>query len=67
MEILSCAMRGRSDGGWHESSHYQKLEIGGGISNSITSVQKDYLVVEIYEDNADSCSRQGKNRRREKA
>lgn len=61
MKILSCAMRGRSDGEWHESSHYQKLEIGGGISNSITSVQKDCLVIEIYEDNADTCRRQGKN------
>lgn len=43
-------MRGRSDGGWNVSSHYQKLEIGGGISNSITSVQKDYLVIEVYEE-----------------
>ena len=58
MEILSCAMRGRSDGGWHESSHYQKLEIGGGISNSITSVQKDYLVIEVYEETEDKNSEQ---------
>lgn len=49
MKILSCAMRGRSDGKWRESEHQQRLEIGGGISNSITSVAKDSLVIEIYE------------------
>ena len=42
-------MRGRSDGKWRESEHQQRLEIGGGISNSITSVAKDSLVIEIYE------------------
>lgn len=49
MDVLSCAMRGRSDGDWHESSHYQKLEIGGSISNSITSVSKDSLILIVYD------------------
>lgn len=47
--FLSCAMRGRSDGDWHSSAHQQRLEIGGGISNSITSVLKDFMICEIYE------------------
>ena len=47
--FLSCAMRGRSDGEWHSSPHQQRLEIGVDISNSITSVLKDFLVCEIYE------------------
>lgn len=50
MKTLSCALRGRSDGSWHESVHYQKLEIGVEVSNSITSVQKDFLIIEIYEE-----------------
>lgn len=47
--IRSCAFRGRSKGDWHTSEHRQNLEIGGGISNSITSVLKDFLVIEIYD------------------
>ena len=43
-------MRGRSDGEWHRSCHFQKLEIGSDISNSITSVAKDSYVIE-YENN----------------
>lgn len=49
-KIVSCAFRGRSDGDWHTSAHQQRLEIGGGCSNSVTSVLKDFLIVEIYED-----------------
>lgn len=41
--IRICAIRGRSNGDWHNSEHNQKLEIGGNISNSITSVSKDNL------------------------
>ena len=48
--MTTCAMRGRSDGEWHSSAHQQRLEIGvGGISNSITSVLKDFMICEIYE------------------
>lgn len=43
---ISCAIRGRSDGDWHSSEHTQRLEIGGGISNSITSVSKDSYILE---------------------
>lgn len=50
MEILSCAIRGRSDGNWHKSNHRQKLEIGTDVANSITSVQKDCLVLILYEE-----------------
>jgi hypothetical protein len=49
MKIISCAMRGRSSGDWHSSEHRQILELGTDISNSVTSVQKDSLVCEIYE------------------
>ena len=49
MRVLSCAIRGRSQGEWHSSVHTQTLELGGGISNSITSVAKDSYVIEIYE------------------
>lgn len=49
MKILSCAMRGRSEGDWHMSEHHQKLEIGTDVSNSITGVSKDFYVIEIYE------------------
>lgn len=45
-EATSCAIRGRSDGEWHKSDHEQRLEIGGGISHSITSVAKDSYVFE---------------------
>ena len=42
--IRICAIRGRSDGDWYNSEHKQRLEIGGEISNSITSVLKDNYV-----------------------
>ena len=45
-EPTSCAIRGRSDGDWQTSDHEQRLEIGGGISHSITSVAKDSYVFE---------------------
>ena len=47
--MISCAMRGRSDGDWHSSVHQQKIEMGGVISNSVTSVLKDFMICEIYE------------------
>lgn len=49
-EILTCAIRGRSDGGWHTSEHRQRLEIGGDIANSITTVNKDSLIIYIDEE-----------------
>ena len=44
--IRICAIRGRSNGDWHNSEHKQRLEVGGEISNSITSVQKDNYIFE---------------------
>ena len=49
MKIFSCAMRGRSEGTWYGSEHRQGLEIGSDISNSVTSVLKDFYVILIYE------------------
>lgn len=55
MKIKSCAMRGRnpdnpSDRKTRSNGRFvQMLEIGGGISNTITSVAKDSLVIEIDE------------------
>ena len=45
---LACSFRTRSEGDWHTTEHYTGLDIGGEVSNSITSVQKDYMVVEIW-------------------
>ena len=49
-KILSCAIRGRSDGDWYTSEHRQCLEIGNDVSNAVTSVTKDCLLIEIYEE-----------------
>ena len=40
MEFSACALRGRGEG-WE-----QQLEIGGNIANTITTVQKDSMVLE---------------------
>ena len=48
-EYRICAVRGRSDGPWHESRHRQRLEIGGGVSNPLTTVAKDNYLIEIGE------------------
>lgn len=46
---IICSARGRSNGSWHSDlPHFQNLEIGGGITNSITSVQKDNMLI-IFE------------------
>lgn len=49
MKAISCAIRTRSEGDWHTTSHQSLLELGGGCANSITSVQKDSLVLIIFE------------------
>ena len=57
-DVMSCAFRGRSKGDWRTSSHYQQLEIlGGEFANSITSVAKDSLIIEIYKTNVFGLSR----------
>lgn len=45
-----AAQRGRCNGDWHTSEHYQVLEIGGEISNSLTHVAKDNYLYEEYQD-----------------
>lgn len=55
-DALIMAMRGRnpenpSDRETHSNGSFmQRAEIGGGISNTLTSVAKDNYVIEIYED-----------------
>lgn len=51
------AMRGRSNGDWHTSQHYQKIEVGGDTANSITSVAKDNYVIEIIKDMAEETDK----------
>ena len=46
---LVIAIRGRSEGEWHTSSHFQKLELRGIKTSSLTSVGKDNMIMEIYE------------------
>lgn len=43
------AIRGRSNGDWHCSEHFQKMEIRGCKSSVLTSIAKDNMVVSLYE------------------
>lgn len=45
------AVRGRSVGDWYNSSHEQRIELRGQKSSSLTSVAKDNLLFEMYEEN----------------
>lgn len=48
------ALRGRGGESGEKDSWHLRLEIGEeNVSNTITSVQKDYLLMEIYETEAD--------------
>nr|DAD84528.1 MAG TPA: hypothetical protein [Siphoviridae sp. ctA4S13] len=51
MKSQVVAIRGRSDGEWHTSKHYQKLEYRGCHCSSLTSVAKDNMIMELYERN----------------
>lgn len=44
------AIRGRSDGDWHSSSHFQKMEVRGDKASSLTSVSKDNMLFMLYEE-----------------
>lgn len=46
---ISVALRGRGGVSGKKDSWHLQLEIGDDISNTITSVQKDYLLLETYE------------------
>lgn len=51
MKLMMVALRGRGGESGQKDSWHLRLEIGEeNVSNTITSVQKDYLVLEIYED-----------------
>ena len=53
VEPIIVASRGRSQGDWNENEHYQQLEPRkDGITNSITTAQKDNLVAEGFVDKA---------------
>ena len=46
-----CALRGRGGASGEKDSWHLRLEIGErDVSNVIDTVQKDYLLLEIYED-----------------
>lgn len=49
IRIRTCASRGRADGDWYSNHHSQRLEIGGGISNAISSIAKDFMIIINYE------------------
>lgn len=45
-EQMICAMRGRSDGEWHESEHEQRIECReDGVTNTMTGVSKDNMAI----------------------
>lgn len=50
-----CALRGRGGRCGERDSWHLRLEIGEKyVSNTIDTVQKDYLLMEIYEQDSDS-------------
>jgi len=49
MKQTIVAQRTRSDGDWRTKKHYTRYEIRYSVTNSLTSVQKDNLLIEIYE------------------
>ena len=49
MKRIATSIRGRSNGDWYHSYHYQKLEVLGKKSSTITSVYKDNMILEIFE------------------
>lgn len=52
MKTIMVALRGRGGASGEKDSWHLRLEIGEEeVSNAITSVQKDYLLMEIYEEN----------------
>ncbi len=49
MRKFVTAIRGRSEGEWHTSSHFQKMEVRGRKTSSLTSIAKDNMIMELYE------------------
>ena len=53
MKIRMCALRGRGGQSGQKDSWHIRLEIGDTeISNVIDSVQKDYMLIEIYDEDS---------------
>ena len=51
MKIMMCALRGRGGASGEKNSWHLRLELGQeDVSNVIDSVQKDYLLLEIHEE-----------------
>lgn len=51
MRRIMCALRGRGGVSGQKDSWHLRLEIyGEKVSNTIDTVQKDYLLMEIYAD-----------------
>lgn len=52
-KMIMCALRGRGGQSGEKDSWHIRLEIGDEhVSNTIDSVQKDYLLMEIYEEDS---------------
>lgn len=50
---MMAALRGRGGASGQKDSWHLRLELGeSDVSNTIDSVQKDYLLVEIYEESS---------------
>lgn len=50
MKRIAIAVRGRSDGDWFSSAHFQKMEVRGNTkTSSLTSYYKDNMILECYE------------------
>ena len=49
MRSQVIAIRGRSDGDWFLSEHFQNIELRGNKTSSVTSVTKDNMVIDCYE------------------
>lgn len=49
-----CALRGRGGESGQKDSWHVRLELGeSDVSNTIDSVKKDFMLIEVYEDSAD--------------
>ena len=51
MKSEIIAVGGRSIGDWCNSPHEQRIELRGQKTSSLTSVAKDNLLFEMYEEN----------------
>lgn len=55
MKTISCALRGRGGESGKKESWHIRLELGEyDVSNTVDTVQKDYLLMEIYDENDSS-------------